>query len=139
MLRWMKIVVIGVVILTLFLLGGKYSDYRKKSFIDILEVNPEAVSRISVGIAGEYKSTTDKQKINELLHYLDSVWYTRLQGDQTAYMPMEASIIYLYEDNQVDFIVPYNDEVMISYKVYKVKNGEISSSFLYEYYQSMED
>ena len=52
---------------------------------------------------------------------------------------MNASIIYLYGDDHIDFIVPYNDEAMISYKVYKVKEGTITNTFIYEFYETLVD
>ncbi len=131
------IVAVSLVIIVFALLGVKNSDYREKSFEETLEIHPDHVKKVSIGVAGKYRSTTDREKIDELFHYLESVQYKRLVGDKTAYMPMNASIIYLYGDEHIEFIVPYNDEAMISYKVYKVKEGTITNAFIYEFYETL--
>jgi len=52
---------------------------------------------------------------------------------------MQASIIYIYKEDDVDFIVPYGPEAMISYKVYQIKNGEVAKTFMIKYYHSLPD
>lgn len=138
-MKRMLIVSVTLFLIVFVLLGVKYSDYREKSFEETLEIHPDHVKKVSIGVAGEYRSTTDEETMEELFQYFESVQYKRLIGDKTAYMPMNASIIYLYGDDHIDFIVPYNDEAMISYKVYKVKEGTITNTFIYEFYETLVD
>lgn len=90
-------------------------------------------------LTGNYRSTEDKEEIRFILNYLSQVKYKRLMNDQTAYMPKRASIIYFYDNEQSNFIVPYENEAMINYKVYKVKNGTIDQNVLLKIYESLEE
>src|SRR5699024_1980731 len=131
------IIIIGIVIVvTVSILGLKYSGYEK-DFEETLELDQASINKLTMEINGVSKTTKDKSKINELFEYFNQVDYKRKRGDQTAYMPIKAYIIYLHTDDYSDFIVPYNDEAMISYKVYKIKNGEITYEFLTNYYESL--
>src|SRR5699024_5287006 len=96
-----------------------------------------SITKLTMEIGGVSKTTKDKSKINELFEHFNQVEYKRMRGDQTAYMPTKAYIIYLHEGDYSDFIVPYNDEAMISYNVYKIKKDEITYEFLNNYYQSL--
>lgn len=132
------IITISIILVVIFsVLGIKYSDYEK-SFEETLTANHKTVFKITMEIGGVSKSTTNVAKIDELFEYFGNVTYRRMRGDQTAYMPTKAYIIYLHEKDYIDFVVPYNDEAMISYKVYKVKNGEITNDFLTRFYNSLE-
>ncbi|MBP1969915.1 hypothetical protein J2Z83_002023 [Virgibacillus natechei] len=125
---------------SLSLIAIAYSNYVKE-LNDALHVNPEEVTKITVGSSeskGQYKSTREEEKINILMNYLNQVDYQRLSGDQTSYMPTKASIIYFNENEKQSFMVPYETEAMIDHKVYKIKNGTIEDSFLIELYHSMD-
>ncbi|WP_373894847.1 hypothetical protein ACUL41_16785 [Virgibacillus natechei] len=116
-----------------------YSNYTKE-LDDTLDVNPEAVTKITIAISentDQYKSTKDQEKINRLMNYLNQLSYQRLSGDQTSYMPMQASIIYFFENEKQSFMVPYETEAMIDHKVYKIKNGNIEETLLEEFYHSI--
>ncbi|UJL46691.1 hypothetical protein KFZ58_01660 [Virgibacillus sp. NKC19-16] len=123
---------------SIWLIVIAYSDYVKE-LEDTLHVNPEEVTKITIAISEStsHKSTRDKEKIISLMDYLSQVGYQRLSGDQTSYMPMKASIIYLFENNKQSFIVPYETEAMIDHKVYKIRNGSIEDTFLEEFYHSI--
>ena len=65
--------------------------------------------------------------------------YKRLSNDQTSYMPMLANIIYLTDGVNEDFIVPYGQEAMISYKVYQMKGGSIDQTYILDFYNSLDN
>src|SRR5699024_2268023 len=115
------IIIIGIIIVvTVSILGLKYSGYEK-NFEETLELDKASITKLTMEISGVSKTNKDK----------------RMKGYQTAYMPTKAYNIYLHEGDYSDFIVPYNDEAMISYKVYKIKNGKITYEFLNNYYESL--
>lgn len=133
------IITIGIILVVILsVLGIKYSGYEK-NFEETLTTKHETVFKITMEISGVSKSTTNKTKIDELFEHFDKYDYRRMRGDKTAYMPTKAYIIYLHAENYIDFVVPYNDEAMISYKVYKVKDGNITDEFLTSFYNSLED
>ncbi|OZU88743.1 hypothetical protein CIL03_10680 [Virgibacillus indicus] len=139
--NYIIISIVLLLILFLAIIGFKNSDYRIKNLEETLEVDPENVTRISLSHPinkGRYKSTEDEGKIEFFIEFLDGVNYRRLPGDQSAYMPMSASMIYLYEGDKVDFIVPYEQEAMISYKVYEIRNGMLENTFIIEFYNSLD-
>lgn len=138
-------ILVAVVIMIVIIIAAVYantnSDYKKKGFAETLEINPEDITSVtldSIVSKGQYRSTNDKDKINSLIHYLNQVEYERLSDDQPSYMPMKASIIYLYENDKSDFIVPYETGAMISHKVYQIKNGKIKDNFLTKFYQTLD-
>src|SRR5690625_1220082 len=131
------IIIIGIIIVvTVSILGLKYSGYEK-NFEETLELDKASITKLTMEIGGVSKTTKDKSKINELFEHFNQVESKRMRGDQTAYMQTKAYIIYLLNGDYSDFIVPYNDEAMISYKVYKIKNGNITYEFLNNYYLSL--
>src|SRR5699024_2066696 len=134
-----KVITVGIILVVILsVLGIKYSGYEK-NFEETLTAKRETVSKITMEISGVSKSTTNEAKIDELFEHFDKYEYKRMRGDKTAYMPTKAYIIYLHEENYIDFVVPYNDEAMISYKVYKVRNGNITDKFLTSFYNSLKD
>jgi len=88
---------------------------------------------------GEFKTTVNQADIDMLIDYFNQFKFKRLNGDQSGYMPMRASIIYIYTEEQADFIVPYGQEAMISYKVYQIKNGPVEQQFLIHFYNSINE
>jgi len=128
-----------IIVVSVAVLGIIQSDYREKSFNATLAIKQSDVVKISMEINGKTKTTTDQVKINELFTYFNRVSYKRLRGDQTSHMPSKAAIIYLDGNKQHDFIVPYNNEAMISYKVYQVKHGQITNDFYIKYYHRLDN
>ncbi|WP_106496510.1 hypothetical protein [Lentibacillus sp. Marseille-P4043] len=116
-------------------------DFSGKNIVDTLQVNPTKITKIVLKVPSEsdYHHTTDKTKIETLINYLDQVHYKRMQDAESSSMPMKASIIYLYEEDKVDFIVPYQKGVMISQKVFKVENGIIENTFIKQFYDSLDE
>lgn len=131
--RQYKSIIIGLfilyaAILIVMVVTFQNSSYHSQSFSNMLTINSQTITKITISSpvhVGQYKITTDKEKINELINYLNQFKYNRMLNDQTAYMPTQASIIYFFDDKESNFIVPYGNEAMISQKVYKVKNGYI--------------
>lgn len=132
------IIISIVIIVTLIILGVSRSDYREKTFQETLNIKQKDITKLTMESSGVKKSTTDKTKIDILFKYFERVKYKRMRNDQTGHMPSKAHIIYLHTDNHIDFIVPYNDEAMISYKVYKIKQKKITSRFLTDFYHSLD-
>ncbi|PAV27749.1 hypothetical protein CIL05_20260 [Virgibacillus profundi] len=132
--------IVLVLVLILAVLGFKNSDYRTKTLEETLDVNPENITKVMLSNPinkGRYKSTRNKDKIEIFINHFDQVNFRRLTGDQSTYMPMRASMIYLYEGDKVDFIVPYETEAMISHKVYEIKNGRVRNTFIIDFYNSI--
>lgn len=138
----MRKIMIGLIISILIFLIAIYgvwsSDYNEKGLVNTLTIKPEDITHISISnMKGDYKTTYDQEKINTFIYYLERLHYKRLRGDQSAYMPMKARMIYLYAGDTVDFIVPYKTEAMISYKVYQIHGGQIENAFLLDFYNSL--
>ena len=103
-----------------------------------MTLKAEEINEIEMSdLTGNDRRTTDPEKISYILDYFDQVKYKRLVNDETAYMPAKAPILYLYGDDWTDFIVPYENEVMISYKVYQVKEGSIDPLMLEKIYHML--
>lgn len=109
----------------------------KQHLQDTLSTDLAHISKVEISdFGGNCRITSNRAKIKELTDYLNRVTYDRLLNDQTAYMPMNTRIIYLYEDDKTDFIIFYEKEAMINQKVYQVK-GEIAQAFLADFYHSL--
>ena len=142
-----KFIVISVVLLLVLIIGAmmlavQFSDYRTKHFSETMDVDVEEIDKIEISSpsrVGESKQTSKRSDLKKLMDYLDQFQYKRLNGDQTARMPMKASIIYIYIDDRIEFIVPYGPEAMITYKVYQIKEGPIENDFFAEFYEEIED
>lgn len=132
------IIGLSVTILIFLTVYGMKHTYNNLS--DLIEIDIEQITEISISDKhGHHRVTSDQKKIDELLAYLDTFHFKRIRGDQTTYMPMKAPIIYLYTDDTGEFIVPYADEAMVSYKVYKLKPSGMSHVYLQDIYNSIED
>src|SRR5699024_10903646 len=97
------IIIIGIIIVvTVSILVLKYSEYEK-NFEETIEIDKASINQLKMEIGGVSKTTKDKSKINELFEHFNQVEYKRMRGDQTAYMPTKAYIIYLHEGDYSDF------------------------------------
>lgn len=135
-----KIILLLIIFLLVMMISVSILHDNEKTLSETLTVQPEKVDKIMISSQeeiGQYKITTNPEQINRLIDYLNQVTYTRLSGDHTSYMPMKATIIYLYEQDKQDFIVPYETEAMINHNVYKINHGKIQNAFLIDYYQSL--
>jgi hypothetical protein len=109
---------------------------------DTLTVTLENADKVMISDLeeqGTYKTTTNPRKIKELVQYLDHVTYTPARGHETGYVPSRAIIIYIFEQGEHNFIVPYENEAIIAYNVYRVNKGIIDNQFLAEYYDSLNE
>lgn len=124
-------------IILLLIIVGSLTNSRK-DLNEILTVDIHRIDKILMDTPlnkADEHITSDEKKINELLHYLQQFKYQPIKS--TAYMPMKAGIIYLYQEGKTNFIVYYGKEVMINQQLYRVIDGEIDDTFMQEYYQSI--
>ncbi len=131
---------ITIIAMTVLAAFAMQFDGNTQHLSEALNVNPDAVTKISLSPPAEssYNSTTDDDKIDEFIDYIEKLKYSKVRGNKPSYLPMTASMIYLYENGEVDFIVSFENKVMISKEVFEVKNGEIKHSFITDYYKSLE-
>ncbi|GAA0301539.1 hypothetical protein GGQ92_001351 [Gracilibacillus halotolerans] len=109
-----------------------------KKLAETLTVKTDNITHLKItNLAGEYRTTTDPQQIQYLIDYLNTMTYKRLVDDQTAFMPTRTIIIYLFEGEKVDFIIPYGQEAMINRKVYQIEDGYIESNFLADFHDAL--
>ena len=147
MIKQPKFIVISVgllliLVISAIVLAVEFSDYRTKHFTETMDLDVDKIDKIEISSpsrVGESKRTSKRSDVKKLMDYLDQFQYKRLNGDQTARMPMKASIIYIYIDDRIEFIVPYGPEAMITYKVYQIKEGPVESDFIVEFYEEIED
>ncbi|GAB3057298.1 hypothetical protein [Virgibacillus ainsalahensis] len=130
-----------VLIITLMVvLAFENSDYREKDLGETLDINTDEITKITLSTPifnSQYKTTTDQDEIETFIKYFDQVEYQRLSGDQSTYMPMKASSIYIYGEEKSGFIIPYENEAMINYRVYRIKLGKLENQFLIDFYNSI--
>jgi|GEM_PF-4964872 hypothetical protein len=51
---------------------------------------------------------------------------------------MNGSMVYLYDNDQTDYMVIFGEKVLISYRYYEVTHDWIDMAFLKEFYQSID-
>lgn len=125
------VMIVMIVLAAMFLHGGS------EKFID-LTAKPDQITKLELSLPsqGNYKSTTNKAKIRELMDYLNGMDYEKIRGEP-SYLPMKASMLYLHENDQVNFIVLFEDKVLINDIFYRVKYGKIANSYITEFYHSI--
>lgn len=129
-----------VLILVIVGIAFQKSDYKVKKISETLDIHFEDIEKITISSplhVGQYKETMKQQDIDQFITYFDQFEYKRLLNDQTAYMPKKATIIYLYHGTHSNFIVSYENEVMVNHKVYQVIEGPIENNFLIHFYDSL--
>ena len=133
---------VGILFIIILLYGNMHSDYREKTLADTLTVPLREITRLEMVLpskADSIRSTTSKAEIQEFVAYFNHFHYQRLMGDEAAYMPMEdVMVVYLHGEKGKDFLIPYVTGIMISQKVYQVKEGEIAEAFLLKFYHDLE-
>ncbi|MUV37194.1 hypothetical protein JNUCC1_01000 [Lentibacillus sp. JNUCC-1] len=136
-----RIYILGAAFAMVFVLVlAVYVPLQEVDLAETIEIPSEEIVRVKLNIPSDhrYRSTDNPEKIRELLDFLDDFQYESLVGNETAYIPSRASIIYFYNDSgESDFIVPYVREVMINQIFYKVKDGEIEADWLVGFYESL--
>lgn len=143
LMRRKQMILIAITILALVSLGiygSLYGEHSNKSLEDILTIDFSEVTKIELSnLTGDYRSTEDKNEIYIILNYLNQFQYKRLLNDQTAYMPNRASIVYIYNNDESNFIVPYEHEAMINHKVYQIRDGIIEQAVLLDMFETLND
>lgn len=135
---FLAVLLISIFQLTIY--GLQNNEYSKKELDEILTVSFDDVTEISMtDLAGNERRTTNPEQIKTFLQYLDQFKYKRLMNDETTYMPMQTMSIYLYADEDIEFIIPYGKEALITHKVYSVKDGTIEQADLLELFNSLPD
>jgi len=130
------LVIIIISIVQLGIYGHLHGEQRLRDFSETITVKKDAITEIKVSnLSGEYRSLTDEEQIDSVIVYFNQFNYKRLVNDQTSYMPTRTIMIYLRDDNNENFIIPYGKEVMINHKVYQVKGGELDEQFLLMIYE----
>lgn len=135
-----SLLIMYVLILVIVGIAFQKSDYKVKNFPETLDIHFEDIEKIMISSplhVGQYKETMKQRDIEQFTTYFDEFKYKRLLNDQTAYMPKKATIIYLYHGSDSDFIVSYENEVMVNHKVYQIIDGPIENNFLIRFYDSL--
>lgn len=131
-----RIPFLAVLIITIFQItvyGIQNNEHSTKDLNEILTVQLDNITEISMtDLSGHQRHTKDPKQIKAFVNYLNQFQYKRLMNDQTAYMPNRTMTIDFYTGNEMDFIIPYGKEALISHKVYSVKNGTIEEDELIE-------
>src|SRR5690625_4350158 len=79
----------------------------KKDFKEVLAVDQETILEIQMSdFSGNVHHTKDPEQIREILDYFNQFEYQRLRNDQTSYMPNKTMMISMYDEDQIDFIIP---------------------------------
>lgn len=136
----MKKIAFILIIMTTFLTAyAMQIQGGTKEFADILQANPDQITEISLSAPSEsnYNNTTDNAKIQAFTAIFHQHDYQKIRGEP-AYLPMEAGMIYIYENDNIHYIVLFENKLMIDGTYYEITNGEITNEFLTEYYHSLE-
>lgn len=135
-------VIFSITIATIAILGFNNSDYRTRDLDAISRVDLDQITKVSLNSTfhnSSFRSTTNQKEIEFLVNHLVEAEYKRLLDDKSSYMPERAGMIYLYENDKADFIIPYETEAMINHKVYRLKHSTIDNNFLEEFYSSLNE
>ncbi|WP_176447978.1 hypothetical protein [Lentibacillus sp. CBA3610] len=135
-----KIVFVSIITITASLAVLMQVEWGMQKFTDTLNVNPDNLTELKLSLPSDssYKTTDDHETIQEFVGYLKTVKYKKIRGNEPSELPMSGSMIYLYEDEDADFIVLFEDKVLISHYFYEMKSGTIEMEYLRKYYHSIE-
>lgn len=132
---------LAVLVISIFQLavyGIQNNEYSKKDFDEIFILQLDDITELSMtNLSGQRRSTKDPEQILSFLNYFDQFQYQRLMDDQTAFMPKRVFSISFYAGDEVEFIIPYGNEALVTHKVYSVKSGEIEQEKLLEMFLSL--
>lgn len=131
-----RIPFLAVLIITVFQLaiyGIQNNEHSPKDLNEILTVELDNITEISItNLAAQQRNTTDPKQIEAIIKYLNQFKYQRLRNDQTTFMPDRTMTINFYADGEMDFFIPYGKEVLLTHRIYRVKNGIIEEDELIE-------
>lgn len=136
MMMHIKVPFLAVLFISLFQLSVyavQNDEYSAKSFTEVFPLNQTEVSEIKVDdYANRTHSIQGTTQIEEILQYFDQFQYKRLRNDQTSFMPDHTLMIQFDDGEHTAFMIPYEKEVMINNKVYKLQNGKLAENKLLE-------
>lgn len=124
-LPFLAVLIISIFQITLYSIQN--NEYGVKEFNEVLTVQVEHVTEISMtDLSGEERRTKHPKQIEAFIRYFNQFQYKRLRNDETAYMPNRTMTINFYDGDEIDFIIPYGQEIFVSHKVYSVKKSTIN-------------
>lgn len=131
-----KVPFLAVLFISLFQLSiyaVQNDEYSAKSFTEVFPLKQTDVSEIKVDdYANRTYSIQDREQIEDVLQYFDQFQYKRLRNDQTSFMPDNTLMIHFDDGEHTAFMIPYEKEVMMNNKVYKLQNGTLDENKLLE-------
>lgn len=131
-----KVPFLAVLFISLFQLSVyavQNDEYSAKSFTEVFPLKQTDVSEIKVDdYANRTYSIQNREQIEDVLRYFNQFQYKRLRNDQTSFMPDNTLMIHFDDGKHTAFIIPYEKEVMINNKVYKLQNGTLDENKLLE-------
>lgn len=130
-LPFLAVLIISIFQITLY--GIQNNEHGVKEFNEILTVQVDHITEISMtDLSGEERRTRNPKQIEAFIDYFNQFQYKRLRNDQTAHMPNRTMTINFYDGDEIDFIIPYGQEVFVSHKVYRIKRSTIDQDDLLE-------
>lgn len=137
--RKTKIILILVLIIAVILIYHNFDKTRVKSFDQVLKINSSKVTKMMIQLGNDIKVIEEKEKIQELINYMNKFGYKRKEIDEiTPEESIKAYLMFLYQEDKMDFINPLKSEIMFSKGAYYVVGGVIEQSYLDEFYNSLE-
>lgn len=140
----MKVPFLAILFLSVFQLtvyAIQNNDYSRKSFDEVLGVDPDSIIEIQmIDYSGIVHHTKEPEEIREILHIFNQMEYQRLRSDQTSYMPRKTVTISLFDENkQSDFLIPYGKETIIGHNVYRIRNGTIGQDVMLQILDTLQE
>lgn len=136
-----KIAYVAIVTATALLAFLMQVDWNLRQFTDTLNVDPQAITELKLSLPAEsiYKTTEDPDKIKAFVDYMNLLSYEKIRGDEPSELPMSASMVYLYDEHdKMDFIVIFDEKILISHKFYNMVEKPFEQAFLEDYYNGIE-
>lgn len=128
---FLAVLIISIIQITIY--GLENNNYSKKSFDEIIGVAPEEITEITLTDLEKQKhSVSSQDKIDKIITYFSQFNYQRLRNDETSYMPMQTMMLNIQTEDQTYFLIPYQKEILLDYKTYKVDHDTIDDADLSE-------
>ncbi|RYG73699.1 hypothetical protein EU245_05180 [Lentibacillus lipolyticus] len=135
-----KAVFAGISVMMLVVPLAMQINWGSKTFADTLQIDPADITKLQLSIPGtsSYNSTSNRERINTFLRYMNKQDYTLIKGNKPSYLPMTASMIYVSGNDKTDFIVSFGNKILVSHTYYEVTEGAIDNEFLRTFYHSLD-
>src|SRR5699024_8715527 len=128
---FLAVLIISIIQITFY--GLENNNYSKKNFDEIIDMAPEDIIEISLtDLEKQEHKLTSQKHIDKVLRYFSQFNYQRLRNDETSYMPMQTMMLTIRTEDQNYYLIPYQKEILLDYKTYKVHYGLIDDADLYE-------